>query len=57
MDDTMIERAQEVLRDLEARGKAQMPGKVSGNIHKLQLTFFEADLRPVVEALTLLPYA
>jgi DNA mismatch repair protein MutS len=47
----VIERAREVLRDLEATGKAQKPGKVSEKTQKVQLTFFEADVHPVVEAL------
>jgi DNA mismatch repair protein MutS len=51
MPDTVIERAQEVLRDLEATGKAQKPGRVSEKTQKVQLTFFEADVHPVVDAL------
>jgi DNA mismatch repair ATPase MutS len=47
MPDEVIERAREVLRDLEATGKAQKPGKVSEKTQKVQLTFFEADVHPV----------
>jgi DNA mismatch repair protein MutS len=51
LPDAVLSRAREVLSDLEGGGKVQRAGKVSERTEKVQLTFFEADAHPVVDAL------
>ena len=54
LPEEVIARAREVLSDLEQGGKelrVQKAGKVSEKRERVQLTFFEAEAHPVVEAL------
>jgi DNA mismatch repair protein MutS len=51
MPEEVVARAKEVLGDLEASGKVQKPGKVSARTEQVQLTFFEAEEHPVVQAM------
>ncbi len=49
LPDAVIQRAKEVLKSLETNGR-RAP-KINEQIQHLQLTFFEADLHPVLQAL------
>lgn len=49
LPDAVIQRAKEVLKSLETDGR-RAP-KINEQIQHLQLTFFEADLHPVLQAL------
>ena len=51
LPESVIARAREVLSNLEGGGKVQRAGRVSERAEKVQLTFFEAEAHPVVEAL------
>ncbi len=51
LPESVVDRAREVLADLEATGRARRPGKVSERTEQVQLTFFEAETHPVVDAL------
>ena len=51
LPESVVKRAREVLSDLEGGGKVQKPGRVTERAERVQLSFFEADVHPVVEAL------
>ncbi|HEY3282545.1 MAG TPA: DNA mismatch repair protein MutS [Armatimonadota bacterium] len=51
LPDTVIHRAQEVLKDLEHQGKNLRGGDVQARTQRLQLTFLEGGDHPVVDAL------